>query len=68
MSPNVARIVRAVDAIEDGDPELATELFEQTIDATTGRFQCACGRRFEFPGQLDDHEASGLCWKARHAA
>jgi hypothetical protein len=56
--------VRALEAIEDGDREFATELLEDAIappkqrSARKQRFECMfCSRRFTWPGERDDHEA-----------
>jgi hypothetical protein len=50
--------VRALEALEDGDPDEAAAFLRSALhDRTTLRYRCrVCGSRFEWPGQLDDHD------------
>jgi hypothetical protein len=66
---DLERIVRALDAVEAGDDDLAGALLAEVAGELDERAPrphvCgACRRSFRFPGELDDHELSGLCWRA----
>lgn len=51
--------VRVLEALADGDPEAAAAWCRSALeDYARGarlRYRCACGCRFEWPGQLDEH-------------
>lgn len=55
-------LVRALDALEDGDSGFAADLLRSVTSAgpaclgKSDRIRCdGCGRRFRWPGELDDH-------------
>lgn len=51
-------VVAALDALEAGDVRLATAILLGAIEGDSPRvlrFQCECGQRFEWPGQLEEH-------------
>jgi hypothetical protein len=52
-------VVRAADALEDGDQPFAQYLLElagQGIERNQAKLRCDyCGRRFSWPGQLRHH-------------
>jgi hypothetical protein len=54
----VSRVVRALEALEDGDLQFARALLESLLDERPRRprWYCRhCGLRFVFPGELDEH-------------
>jgi hypothetical protein len=59
----LARVIAASEALEVGDVELARTILhdlETDLSACGGvvlRFACRkCGRRFQWPGEREDHE------------
>ena len=60
-------IIRALEALEDGDVAFAREMLELVIGPRQVGCRCDdCGRVFEWPGLLSAHTCAS--WKARHAA
>jgi hypothetical protein len=63
MTNTLARVVRARDALEDGDLYLAATILADLehdlasdFSSTTEKFRCPeCGSTFRWPGELDDH-------------
>jgi hypothetical protein len=54
---NRGAVVRALEALRDGNPDDAEAFLESALEPTPTRLHsCAsCGLRFDFPGQLDNH-------------
>lgn len=53
-----ARLVRLVEALEDGDSELAQGMASDLVDEALcpgRRLACGCGLSFEWPGEQDHH-------------
>jgi hypothetical protein len=53
-------VVRAADALEDGDVEFTRELLALAVETIERKqptqFRCGlCGRGFRWPGELDHH-------------
>ena len=60
MSGHLEAIVRAVEALEDGDEVYAYDILRGALDESDRpvelNHRCSvCGISFEFPGQLDHH-------------
>jgi hypothetical protein len=56
-----AAITAALEALESGDTALAVRILLDAVQEPAPglrRFTCTCGLRFEWPGQLQDHQAS----------
>ena len=56
----LSRIIRAREALDDGDTELATQMLTELEADLTRRRRwtcpvCGCRLRFDFPGQLETH-------------
>jgi hypothetical protein len=55
---NAARILRALEAIEDGERDIAVAILldlVRDVSRPTGVTCAGCGQRFEWPGLRDAH-------------
>lgn len=52
-------VVRALEALEDGDPSFAEEILLSAVDDGFAHIEraccCSCGMAFEWPGLLVEH-------------
>lgn len=65
MSARLA-IVAALEALEAGDVDLCTAILLGAVEGDQPRvlrFWCECGQRFQWPGELQDHQrwSCALC-------
>jgi hypothetical protein len=55
-----AAVVRAVEALEDGEPDYGLKILRDLLDEHERLLRCpCCGQRFQWPGELDGHLARG---------